>query len=111
AGIFPCFSAVDRFEYSDAVGGITADRCLSRTGVNHIVIGWCDGDRADRRNGLLVEKWSPVRAGVGRFPHATRNRAKIISIRFTGHAFDRERPPTAKRPDLSPLHSLEQFFI
>ena len=56
---------------------------------------------------FLVEKRRPIRAAVDCFPNAARDRAKIISARLAGNAFDRQRASAAERPDLSPLHAFK----
>ena len=86
--VLPCLSGVDRFKDSDAVGGIAANRRFARAGVNYVVIRCSDCDRADRRNRLLVEKWSPVRAAVGRFPNSARDCSKVICVRLANDTFD-----------------------
>ena len=55
ADVLPRLSAIDRFKDSGPVGRITANSRFACAGVNHIVIGGRDGDRADRRNRLLIE--------------------------------------------------------
>ncbi len=55
ADILPSFPAIDRFEDSRSVRRVTADGRLPGAGVDHIVIGWRDCDRANRRNRFLIK--------------------------------------------------------
>src|SRR5439155_1692317 len=50
-------------------------------------------------------------AAISRLPNPARNRAEIICIRLTYDTFDRQRSSSAKRPNLSPTHAIEQLFI
>src|SRR5262249_51569319 len=46
--VLPCFTAVDRFKDSSAVGGIASNRCFARADINYVVIRWRYCDRANR---------------------------------------------------------------
>ena len=109
--VVPRFAAVDRFKDSGAVRRIAANRRFARADINHVVIGWRNRNRADRRNGCFVEKRSPICAAVSRLPHAARDRTEIICVRLTYDTFDRQRASSAKRTDLSPTHAIEQLFV
>src|SRR6476660_4797292 len=111
ANVLPRFSAVDRFEDSGAVGGIAANGRFTGAGVNHIVVRLRNCNRADRRNRLLVKKWNPVRAAIGRFPDSARDRSEVIRVRLANDTFNCKCAPAAKRSDLSPTHPIKQFFI
>src|SRR5437667_5696628 len=109
--IFPCLSAVHRFEDSGAVSGIAADRCFARACVNDVVVRWGNRNGANRGNRFFIKKRHPVRAAINRFPNSARDRTEIIRVRFADDTFDRQRAAAPERSDLSPLHALEQFFI
>ena len=55
ADIRPCFPAIDGLEDSGAVRRVAADRRFSSAGVDYIVIGRRDGDRANGGNRFLIE--------------------------------------------------------
>ncbi len=67
---FHVLSAIDRFVDAGAVGGVAANGRFAGTHVNRRCDRRRDGDRADRRNVLLVEKRRPIRAAISRFPNA-----------------------------------------
>src|SRR5260370_562852 len=47
----------------------------------------------------------------GGLPYAGGDCSKVVRVRLADDPFDRQRASAAKRTDLSPTHSIEQFFV
>jgi hypothetical protein len=60
---------------------------------------------------LFVEKRNPVCTAICRLPDSTRDRSKVVRVRFAYDTLDCERATAAKRTNLSPTHPIEQLFI
>src|SRR5205085_8202025 len=78
---------------------------------NDVVVRRRDRDRADGRNGFLVEERRPIRSTIRRFPNAARDGAEIVCVRSARNPFNGQRTTAAEWTDLAPLHSAEKFFI
>src|SRR5579863_1135890 len=59
----------------------------------------------------MFEERLPRNSGVGRFPHASSDRAKIENIRIADDAGHRLRAPSAERANEPPFHSRERIFF
>jgi len=90
---------------------VAADAGFARAGVNYVGIRIGDGNRADRGNALLIEKWIPGNAAVGRFPDASADCAEIIGVWLAGYARDSDRAAATERADEAPLHGAVRFGI
>src|SRR5438034_1030673 len=83
SNVLPGLSAIKRFEHSIAIGHIAADAGFASPGVNDVVVGIGNGNRADRRSRFMFEQRFPVHATVDRFPYPACYRAEEICVRLT----------------------------
>ena len=100
----PRLAGVGRLVHAVARREIGANDARARADVDDVRIGRRDGDRADRSGRLLVEQRLPVRAVVGRAPHAAVVEADVDDVRLARHAGHRARAAGARRSDLAPVH-------
>ena len=105
----PRAAGVDRAVHAGAVRDVAAQAGLAAADVDHVGIRRRDGDRADRRDVLLVEHRRPGRAAVAGLPHAAGGGAEVEGERIADHAGDRERAAAAVRADRSPGQAGEQL--
>ena len=91
----PVLTRVGRAIHAVAVRPVLAQVGLAAADVDHVRIGRCDRDRADRRDVRLpVGDVRPGRAAVRRLPHAAVHGAEVEEIRL---CCDRRRPPLRVR--------------
>ena len=85
----------------DAVAGrdVAADVGLAGADVDDVRVGRGDGDRADRRDRLVVEDRLPVDAAVVGLPDAAGGRGRVVGERIARHAGDPRDPPAGRRAD------------
>src|SRR5882724_8644725 len=90
---------------------VAADAGFTAADVNHIGIGFGDGDGADGRGGLLLEEGIPGVARVGGFPNASGDGAKIESVGLAGHAGYGNGASAAEGADEAPLYAVVCFGV
>ena len=88
----PGLAGVGRLVDAVARGHVAADVGLARADVDDVRVGRRHGDRADRRDRLVVEDRLPGEAAVARLPDAARGRGGVV-----GRADRRARRPRARR--------------
>ena len=111
SNVLPGLSAIKRFEHSVAIGHIAADAGFAGPGVNDVVVGIGNGNRADRRGRFMVEKRFPVHPAIGRFPYPACYRAEEICVRFTRNTGYGQSASTTERADVAPVHATKKLLI
>ena len=101
----PCLASVGRLVDPVSNRDVAADECLAGARPNDVRIGGRDGQRANRRDILVVEDRVPVRTVVGRLEDAARRRACVIDVRTAGDSGDGNNP-VADRSDVAKLQLL-----
>ena len=90
-------------------GRLPANRLLAHADVDHVRVGWRDGDRADRTTAeVAVGDVAPVDAGVVGAPEPTAGVAREVGQRLRRDAGRCGGPATAPRADVAPLQCAER---
>ena len=107
----PRHACIGRLVDSIADGEIRPMQTFAAANINNVRIRRRNRDRANRSCRLLIKQRLPRAAIVGRLPHSTVHCADVENIRLAGNAAHRARPPAAKRPDIAPLHLLQDRSV
>ena len=105
--VLPGAPRVDRTVDAVTDRDVGADEGLAGARPDHVGVGRCDGERADRRGWRVVEDRFPGRAGVGALEDASRGPARVVDLGVTRHAGDGGHP-VAHRPYVAELQLAER---
>src|SRR5262245_23343826 len=105
----PGFACVQGFIDAVAMREIAANAGFAHANVNHIRIGFADGNRADGAGAeaLSVADRFPIHAAVRGFINAAAYATEIIHIRLGNAASHRNRTPATKGADVAPAQTSE----
>jgi len=84
----PALAAVDRFVNTATDGGGVTNVALAGTDPDDIGVGLIDGERADRRDGFLIEYGLPGHAAVIRQPDTTGSSTNNDTVRVGCDSID-----------------------
>ena len=108
AHVGPRLPAVGRLVDAVPVDDVDPDRRLAGASVDDVGVRFGHGERADGgRAEVAVRDVLPVRAPVGRLPHATRHRAEVEHHRLGRMPGDGDHAAAAGRADTAPAETLE----
>ena len=108
----PRLPAVGRLVDAVAVDDVDPDRRLAGAGVDHVGVRRGHGERADGgRAEVAVRDVLPVRAAVGRLPHAAGHGAEVEHHRLGRMPGDGHHAAAAGRADTAPAETLEPGCI
>src|SRR5207248_445965 len=91
-----------------AMRDVAADRLLAEAGVDDGRIGRRDRDRADGAAEEAVGHRFPRLPAVDSLPNAATRGAEVVNLGLAGDALNGGGAPATIRPDLAPLHVLEE---
>src|SRR5258706_16007168 len=96
----PGLAGVNGLIHAVSADDVAADASFPCTHINDVRIRFGNGERADRRRGvlLLVKNRLPIEAAVRGLPNATRNAAEIIGVVLADAAGYGEDTSSPKRP-------------
>src|SRR5580704_8178284 len=106
ADVRPRLPAVGRLVQAISARNRRAHVGFARANVNHVMIGSCNGDGADRSDRLRIKNRIPSPARVIGFPHASAHGTKIVVLQFAANTGYAENATRAEWSDGAPL----QFF-
>src|SRR5215831_7186838 len=102
AEMAPGLAAIDRAVHAISVGHVPARRSLAGPDVDDAVVGWRDGDGADRADRGAIGQRLPGVTAIGCLPHTARHSAEIKGAAIAGYAGDREGASTTVGADAAP---------
>ena len=109
AKVRPRLARVSRLVHAVARRQVGANDSGARADVDDVRVGRRHGNRANRAAAGRVEDRLPVRAVVGRAPHAAVVEADVRHVRLTRHAGHGARTARTCGSDLAPVHGGREF--
>src|SRR5262249_19053018 len=90
---------------------VAANAGFAAANIDHVWIGFGDGDRAYGADLCFVRDILPSQSAVGGLPHTAGHGAEIIGVQLTDNSRDSQRASAAKWPDQAPVEPLECGII
>ena len=108
AHVGPGLAAVSGPVHPVPIGHVPADAGLPHAGVNHVGVGWGDGDGAHRGGfEVTIGNVFPIGPAVSGLPYPAGARAEVEHHGVDRVAGDRHHPPAPGRTDAAPPHCAE----
>src|SRR5262249_17478010 len=108
ADVLPASPRIGRLVDAVTIGDVEADRGLAGAGVDHVGIGRCHGDRADRRPAhAAVGDAAPEHAAILGLPDAAGTGAEIEGHLVDGIARDGDDATATRGTNAAPFERVE----